>query len=287
MSIKVALIDFPRLQEQIAGRILSEQNIQSKGLTYHDAAEKLSEYHLALYYIPENSRDTVKRLEEVEQSNLQAKIPLLLVATDSAKKRAQEELRLNGNYEYLHTPLQPQLMASKIRWLLGVEEQASPAASLDVRHVNPFMTGTINTLKQMAQMECVRTNLEVHSDARTRADISGVMALAGKIEGFVAISCSSKLAQTMVCRMLELKPGEETEEDLIDGFGEVMNIIAGAAKAELVNTDHAFQLSIPNVIIGGPHSLGQPRSGTPVVVICFVAEGEPLELMIYMRRSRD
>ena len=58
-----------------------------------------------------------------------------------------------------------------------------------------------------------------------------------------------------------------------------MNMIAGHAKAELVHTDHSFFLSLPQVIVGGPHSVGQVR-GVPVIVVEFETEGDPFELMV-------
>jgi chemotaxis protein CheX len=141
----------------------------------------------------------------------------------------------------------------------------------------------VSTIEQMAGMHCERSNLTLREDAKSRGDISGVMGLAGEAEGFVAITFPNQLARKIVCKMLQMELGEESEADIMDGVGEMMNMIAGAAKAELIHTQHSFQLSIPNVIVGGPHGLGHPRGGTPVVVIEFNTEDELFEVLVCIK----
>jgi chemotaxis protein CheX len=284
VSTKVALIDFPRLQEQIATRLLAEHDMNAQRMSYQEAKDQLKEFALALFFWPDGGNDAVERFTMLEKCRNGYNVPFVIVSSEMGRRNAESSIGKKQNIDFLVTPLQSQIVAAKLSGILGEPKKTvSDNGHLDVAWVNPFITATLSTLKQMAAMDCQRKNLEIRHDARSRGDISGVMVLSGGVEGFVAITCPGPLARKIVSRMLQVEPGEETEEDIMDGIGEVMNMIAGAAKAELVGTKKVFQLNIPNVIIGGPHNLGQPRTGSPVVVITFETEGEELEVLVNMK----
>jgi len=59
-----------------------------------------------------------------------------------------------------------------------------------------------------------------------------------------------------------------SEDDVIDGVGEIVNIIAGNAKAYLTKYD--LSISLPNVIIGDNHTLAG-QSGSPTIVVPFIS----------------
>lgn len=278
MSVSVVLIDFPRLQEQIATRLLTEFSSDVQRLNYSEAAARLDTFNLALYFWPDMGNDAVDRLQQLRSKNGEKKIPVVVVASELGKSNAEKAMNAGLAADVLITPLQPHLVSRKLGSLLGVRKDP-PSTRLDVQYINPFIEATVETLKQMAGMECARTGLSVKMDGSTKGFISGTMGLSGPAEGFVAVTFKDHLARKIVCRMLQVQPGEETEDDIRDGVGELMNMIAGQAKAELVNTDHAFQLSLPTVIVGGPHSVGKVR-GTPVVVVEFTTEEEAFEVMI-------
>jgi chemotaxis protein CheX len=289
MSVEVALIDFPRLQEQIAARLLACDNLNAQSITSGDAASRLELFNLVLFFWPDTGVEVRERFRMLVEANTERKIPILLVASEVGKRNAETSLAKSVRLEVLTTPLLPHLVTQKIHDVLGIQKPISVVHStLDVGYVNPFVVGAANTLKQMVGLDCERTNLELRHDARAHGEISGVMNLSGDVEGFVAVTFSSQLARKIVCRMLRIQLGEETEDDMIDGVGEMVNMIAGSAKAELVHTKHSFKLSLPNVIVGGPHGLGQPRDGTPAMVIRFMADGDPFELVVCMKpRRRD
>jgi chemotaxis protein CheX len=258
--------------------------MSTQRLSFHEAKDVLSEYNLALFFWPDAGNDASERLNGLLKDGAMNGTPLVIVSSELGRRNAEMSMGKTRGFEYLVTPLQPQIVAAKIHSILGVPRQEdTDSVHLDVAYVNPFISATLTTLKQMASMECHRTNLELRKDARSHGDISGVMVLSGGVEGFVAITCPDKLARSIVSQMLQVEPGEETDEDIMDGIGEVMNMIAGAAKAELVGTKNVFQLNIPNVIVGGPHNLGQPRMGVPVVVIEFETNGEKFEIMVCMK----
>jgi chemotaxis protein CheX len=283
----IALIDFPRLQEQIAARILNEQDIGTTSAASTDLTNAVEQCQLALFFWTANRPDVKERYDLVAQARAAVELPLLLVTTETGVKNAEAILTADGAPEFIVTPLQPQLMTAKIRSILGLPDGNHEDDLREFQYVKPFVSATVQTLKQMAALECVKTQIELRSDARAGGDASAIMALAGNVEGFLAVSCPQELAKAIARNMLELQEGQETEEDIIDSLGEVINIIAGSAKPDLVNTEHAFQLSIPNVIIGGPHRLGQPRSGVPIIVLRFMVGTMPFELVVCIRPNRE
>ncbi len=279
MSIEVALIDFPRLQEQIATRLLSEYQANVHHLTHREAAERLSMFDLALLFWPDASMEAAGRLQHLRATN--SSVPVALVTSEAGRRNAETMVGSNAPADILITPLQPYIVSRQLGALLG-KTHSDPTSTLRADYLNPFIEATVMTLRQMAQMECERTGLSLRTDAATRGFISGTMGLSGSAEGFVSVTFNNDLARCIVCHMLQINVGEETEEDIRDGVGEFMNMIAGVAKAGLAGTAYSFQLSLPNVIVGGPHTLGQIR-GVPVVVVEFTTEEQPFEVMVCLR----
>jgi chemotaxis protein CheX len=284
MKYKVALIDFPRLQEQIVTRILHDQDAQGQPMSNSEVTAQFGSMNLALYYWPDGVSDALSRLQKVQKSAEANQIPVAIIATATGTHHLELTVCPHTPLKILTTPLQPIFASRKIAELLGTKVHV-PVASVNVAYINPFVSATLDTLKQMAGMDCERTGLVARTDAVSKGDISGIMGLSGPSEGFVGITFRNETARKIVCRMLDIPIGKEEDADIRDGVGEMMNIIAGRAKADLVNTEHSYTLSPPNVIVGGPHSIGQVR-GQPVIVIEFKVEGEPFEVMISLAPSR-
>ncbi|MBU0509284.1 chemotaxis protein CheX [bacterium] len=284
MSIEVALIDFPRLQEQIATRLLAQYDVNTHRLGHKEAADRLTMFNLALFFWPDKADLAAERLSALKKNDPTGSVPVVLVTSEMGRVGAQAVLGAEGAVDVLITPLQPHIVSRKLADLLGLGNREDKVR-LDVGYINPFVEATVNTLTQMAGMECERTGLDASTNAVAHGHISGTMGLSGVAEGFVSVTFSTDLARTIVCRMLQIETGEESEDDIRDGVGEFMNMVAGAAKAELANTEHAFQLSLPQVILG-PHSLGQPR-GMPVISIQFTTEGLPFEILVCLVPRKD
>ena len=99
----------------------------------------------------------------------------------------------------------------------------------------------------------------------TSVDISGVIGLSGDAQGSISLSFPLADAKTFVKLMLG-NPPTLNEEEMADGIGEIVNIIAGNAKQHLTNFN--LSISLPNVIIGKKHTLAG-QSGSPTIVVPF------------------
>jgi chemotaxis protein CheX len=56
----------------------------------------------------------------------------------------------------------------------------------------------------------------------------------------------------------------EINDDVLDAVGELTNMVAGAAKAEL--EEYELMVSLPNVITGRDHDVHFPSNVTPICV---------------------
>jgi CheY-specific phosphatase CheX len=71
----------------------------------------------------------------------------------------------------------------------------------------------------------------------------------GTIEGSCAICLPDSSACKLVSRMVNQNI-TEISADIIDGIGEIVNIILGGIKMKLHGTDHDFTISVPSYIKG-------------------------------------
>lgn len=136
---------------------------------------------------------------------------------------------------------------------------------MDVSYVNPFISATINMFKTMLSVVLSPGAPLLKKEPFPSFDISGVIGLSGEAQGSIALSFPKTVALKIVSALI----GSEIKivgPDLTDGIGELVNIIAGNAKQDLVS--YHLSISLPNVIIGKDHTIAAP-SGAPTIVVPF------------------
>lgn len=88
--------------------------------------------------------------------------------------------------------------------------------------------------------------------------------VAGNINGNVSVCLTEKSAAKIVSTMLgmEIEPGSD---DVLDGIGEVANLIAGGTKNNLAGLDEClFNISIPSTVKGTHLEIGDQKETTLV-----------------------
>lgn len=142
---------------------------------------------------------------------------------------------------------------------------------IDVEFVNPFIDGTIETLKVQCQIECKALDLiaKLKDDpAPVNAAIAGVIGLTSqKFNGSIAICFSEQFFLTVMSNMLGEKFTEITK-DLEDGAGELLNIIFGFGKRVLNAQGHTLEKAIPSVVRGDNITIRHLTS-RPTIVVPF------------------
>ncbi|MBD3391844.1 MAG: chemotaxis protein CheX [Chitinivibrionales bacterium] len=139
---------------------------------------------------------------------------------------------------------------------------------MDVAYVNPFIQSTINTFKTMIDLDVKPGKPALSREGEHTYDVSGIIGLSGKAQGSIALSFPKSMALKIVSKMLEQQV-KVIGPELTDGIGELTNIVAGSAKAELSPiVKDTLSISLPNVVVGKNHSVTRP-SGLPGIVVPF------------------
>ncbi len=140
---------------------------------------------------------------------------------------------------------------------------------LNTDFINPFITATNHILNVQANLtsEAGKAFLKKQND-RLVGDVSGIITVVSeKFNGSVVISFPESTFLNVMSKML----GEEFKElspEIIDGVGEILNMIFGQAKIVLNENGHGIKAAIPTVISGKQLQFSTMTKG-PVIVVPF------------------
>jgi chemotaxis protein CheX len=132
-----------------------------------------------------------------------------------------------------------------------------------VEYINPFVKSLCTTFSTMLNCTATRGALKLKQDVYPPFEISGVIGLSGKAAGTVVVSLSREVALKATSAML-MMDATEINNDVVDAVGEIANMVAGAAKAELA--EYELSISLPSVITGRGHEVRFPSNVTPICV---------------------
>jgi len=150
---------------------------------------------------------------------------------------------------------------------------------MKVKYINPFLNASVNLFKDYLGFNVKPGSPYVLADPQDLSEVSGIIGLAGETVGAVVLSFSRDTAIAMVSKMESHNYPALTSE-VIDGVGELINIIAGNAKKDL--SDFRIEISLPGVITGTTYRIHWPE-GIPVVCIPFESEVGPFSVNVSLR----
>ena len=144
---------------------------------------------------------------------------------------------------------------------------------MKIEWINPFIDATVTTCETMCGVKPVRNGaLRLHEELLTPDDLMGVLGLSGTVKGSVVLSMPVQVGILLVGKFV----GEtitQNGSDLTDGFGELLNIIAGAAVANIHG--HKITLSLPTVMIGHGNVIRNSKVGQCISIpMAFPGMGE-------------
>ncbi len=130
-------------------------------------------------------------------------------------------------------------------------------------YINPFINSLTNTFRKMLHCDLKRGPIHLKENQALFHDISGVIGMSGRAVGTVVVSLSKEVALKAASVMLQ---SERTEFDanVIDAVGEITNMVAGSAKAEL--EEYRLLISLPSVVLGDGHEIRFPSNVKPICV---------------------
>ncbi len=89
--------------------------------------------------------------------------------------------------------------------------------------------------------------------------ITGVIGVHGKVSGFITVNMSERMAVRAVNGLLQDSYTQLTNQ-VVDGAGEITNIIVGGIKSSLAGTPWSFShMTVPSVIIGKGYQIAYAR----------------------------
>jgi len=127
-----------------------------------------------------------------------------------------------------------------------------------VEYINPFIESVSELFATMLSSKAKRGDVTLTNKGRETMSLVAIIGLSGPARGTVALSFPVDTVFRVVGRLLGDEPTEVTE-DVTDTVAEMANIIAGGAKARLINSDTpAIDLGLPTVGAGADYQVMHP-----------------------------
>lgn len=133
---------------------------------------------------------------------------------------------------------------------------------VDPTYIIPFIKSAKNVFETMFQMPLNCGTPAIKTESGPTYDVSAIIGFAGEIEGAVVLSFPEAIAR----RIVTLFTGAEvtSKEDLSDAVGEIVNMVAGGAKAQF--SGKKVSISCPSVVIGAGHVVHGKKDTIAVVI---------------------
>ncbi len=143
---------------------------------------------------------------------------------------------------------------------------------MKVEYLNPFIFATRKVLKMMAYMDSKprKPYLKELGNNKGLGDISSVISVSGECKGSIGISFSTQCILRVAYQMFSEEYDGLTDE-IVDMVGEIVNMVSGDARQELVKLGFHFSAGIPVTSKGNDHELIHSIKDR-VIVIPFQTE---------------
>lgn len=156
---------------------------------------------------------------------------------------------------------------------------------MKVEHINPFIESVYELFSTMLSAKASRGDVGLVRDKGTNPrHIMALIGLSGQARGMVALSFPVNTALAMVNRLLntDIRVLDDTVSDAI---AEMVNIVAGGAKAKLTSGDGPpIDLSLPTVVRGNSYDVDYP-SGSVWLEVPFASDLGPFSLRVTFQKG--
>lgn len=150
---------------------------------------------------------------------------------------------------------------------------------MKAENINPFIESITEVFDNMLEAK-VKMGKPGHSvSSKGTPDIIGIIGLSGTAQGIVALTLPVKTALSVISRMVGME-FKTVDSSIIDGVGELINIIVGNAKSKYKG--HRITISLPTVVRGSIHQVGKLEN-TVFLTVPFESELGNFSLMITLR----
>jgi chemotaxis protein CheX len=136
---------------------------------------------------------------------------------------------------------------------------------MDVRFINPFIYAVKNVFNTMLGEEIMVSKPFIKAKNEANADVSAIIGLSGDAVGCVVLSFSMQTALNASGKFAGIEMTQD-HEDFSDALGELANMVAGQAKAQMDGLN--VSISLPSVVIGKEHQVSQSKNQPRLVLPC-------------------
>lgn len=133
----------------------------------------------------------------------------------------------------------------------------SAEKKMDAKYINPFIESVYDLFNSMINCPVERCDISVKEHLEFSYEIVALIGLSGPARGTVALLLPTETALCVVSRFMQ-EEIKEVDESVIDAVAELVNIVAGGAKARLCDDEPVIKLGLPNVIKGKGYTVYQP-----------------------------
>ena len=130
-----------------------------------------------------------------------------------------------------------------------------------MQYVNSFVEGVGGVFGTMVGVAAHRCPMKVSEGSGDGAALTSLVGICGSaLHGMVVMRFPRETALDVATRMGG-QPQETIGAEVIDAVAELVNMIAGSAKAKL-NCEPPLQLGMPTVVEGGDYKVSYPGKST-------------------------
>ena len=123
-----------------------------------------------------------------------------------------------------------------------------------MEHAQHIAAATQEIFSSMIMLEVAAGEPYQRKDEQLRDSVSGIIGLAGKAKGMLAIHLPNPTALAVTTAFLGMEV-EEIDDDVRDAIGELANMLGGSLKAVLDPNGSSVQLSMPSAVHGAEYSI--------------------------------
>jgi len=214
-----------------------------------------------------------------------SRVPVLMVSERSQRSQVIEAVDA-GVSDYLPKPVDVDVLGDKLRRFcdhvdaLKLLKQRT-GESTRVEYLNPFISSIIHVFDAMLHVRIVRQTPFIGVNALPDNEVSGIIGLTGKARGAAVVSLGRETAIRCTERLLGERPTTVSAQ-VVDAVGEIANIVAGGAKAQMQQLE--LRVSLPSIIIGKNHLINFPAKVIPVC-IPFQCDWGPVSLQVGLKEE--
>ena len=216
-----------------------------------------------------------------------SQVPIIMVTVKAEKDQVLEAIQA-GASDFLAKPFEADTLKSKMKRFCQRADalkqfRQRTRTSMKVEYINPFITSVMSLFDTMLGVQLTRGEPFLKGNTVPEHDVSGMIGLTGRAKGIVVLSLSKESALRATEALLAERP-EDINDDVVDAVGEMANIVAGGAKAQL--TELAMSLSLPTVVTGRRHSVEFPSEMSPVCIpFCSPWGATTLEVGLFQQSA--